>query len=163
MKEKTVIVVMQPRDRLHQILCERTCDLAPYLEDIESANLLSKETTPQGLNRHRHHWRARANVPPLLAQHIDTGMLEWIGSIEWHSNEYVSRWIVEPGFLKNSVLCEALMNLSPAIGGKGTRLDLELDIAAVRGPAGLQAILGALLKTHFRKLVDAATKVIEAG
>ena len=163
MKEKTVIVVMHPRDRLHEILCERTCDLARYLDDIESAELLSTETTPQGLICHRQHWRARANVPPLLAPHIDARILEWIGRIEWRTDEYVSRWIVEPGFMKESVLCQAVMNFSPAVGGRGTRLDLELDITGVRGPVGFQTILGTILKTHFRKLVDAAAKVIESG
>lgn len=162
-KEKTVIVAMYPRDRLQEMLCARTCDLARHLNDIESVELLSKETTPQGLIRHRHHWRARANVPPLLAQHIDSKVLEWIGRVEWRANEYVSRWIVEPGFMRDSVVCEAVMSLSPAVGGRGTRLDLELDITAVRIPTGFQAILGAILKTHFRKLVDAAAKAIENG
>lgn len=162
-KEKTVIVAMHPRDCLQEMLCARTCDLAPYLDDIQSVKLLSKETTPQGLIRHRHHWRARANVPPLLAQHIDSKVLEWIGRVEWRANEYVSRWIVEPGFMRDSVACEAVMNLSAAVGGRGTRLDLELDITAVQIPAGFQTILGAILKTHFRKMVDAAGKVIEDG
>lgn len=161
MKEKTIIVVKQPRERLWSALCERTCDLAPYLEGIESAELISKETTPKGLTRHKHFWRARANVPALLAPHIDARFLEWTGRIEWQANDYKSRWVVEPQFMKDAVFCEATMGFSPAIGGKGTRLDLELEIMELQAPAGFQTIMKTILNTHFRKLVDAATQLIE--
>lgn len=161
MKEKTTIVAMYPRDRLREALYERTCDLARYLDDIESAELVSREVTPQGLIRHRHHWRARANLPPILVEHIDKSVLEWIGRIEWRADEYVSRWIVEPQFMKGSILCEMVMNLAPAVGGRATRLDLELDLTAVRGPVGFQTILRTVLNTHFRKLVGAAGTLIE--
>ncbi|HVJ41989.1 MAG TPA: hypothetical protein VM639_10845 [Dongiaceae bacterium] len=163
MKEKTVIVVMQPRDPLWQALCERTCDLARYLEDIESAELVSRETTPKGLTRHVHFWRARANVPAILAPHIDASFLAWTGKIEWQANDYKSRWIVEPQFMKEAVLCEAVMDFSPAVGGRGTRLDLQLEIMGLQRPLGFQTIMKTILTTHFRKLVGAATQLIEAG
>jgi hypothetical protein len=162
-KERTVIVVMLPRDRLWEALCERTCDLARYLDNIESVELKSKETTPTGLIRCVHFWRARANVPSVLAPHIDTNFLEWTGRTEWRVNEYESRWVVEPRFMKDSVLCEAIMNFSPAIGGRGTRLDLQLEVLGVQGLAGFQTITNTVLTTHFRKLVEAATRLIEDG
>jgi hypothetical protein len=39
MREKMVMVVMHPRDRVWEALCERTCDLARYLDHIESSEL----------------------------------------------------------------------------------------------------------------------------
>ena len=163
MKERTVIVVMHPRERLWEALCERTCDLAHYLDDIESAELKSKETTPSGLVRCVHSWRARPNVPSFLAPHFDTDLLEWTGRTEWRANDYQSHWVVEPRFMKDAVLCEAVMNFSPAVGGRGTRLDLQLEVRGVQASAGIQTITNTVLTTHFRKLVEAATRLIEDG
>jgi hypothetical protein len=156
-----VMVIMHPRERVWDALCERTCELAPYLDHIESAELKSRETTTQGLVRCVHVWRARANVPAVLAHHIDKGLLEWTGRTEWRANEYESRWVVEPRSMKDSTLCEGTMRFSPAVAGKGTRVDLELALVAFRGTAGLRTIISTILSTHFRKLVDAATRLIE--
>ena len=161
MKEKMIMVVMHPRERVWEALCERTCELAPYLDHIESAELKSRETTSQGMVRCVHVWRARANVPAILANHIDQGLLEWTGRTEWRANEYESRWVVEPRSKKSSALCEGIMRFSPAAGGKGTRVDLELALAGSERPAGMRTITTSILSTHFRKLVDAATRLIE--
>src|SRR5688500_12711667 len=120
------MVVMHPRERVWNALCERTCELAPYLEHIQSAELTSRESTTEGLVRCVHAWRAPVNVPAILAHHIDTELLEWTGRTEWRANEYESRWLIEPISMKDTALCEATMRFSPAVGGKGTRIDLEL-------------------------------------
>jgi hypothetical protein len=90
------MVVVHPRERVWDALCERTCELAPYLDHIDSAELKSRETTAQGLVRCVHVWRARPNVPGVLAHHIDKGLLEWTGRTEWRAGEYESHWVVEP-------------------------------------------------------------------
>jgi len=159
--ERIVMVVMHPRKRVWDALCERTCELAPYLEHIESAELKSRETTNQGLIRCVHVWRARANVPAILAHHIDTGLLEWTGRTEWRANAYESRWVVEPRSMKDSALCEGTMRFSPAVGGKGTRVDLDLAIVVAQPTAGWQMITRTILSVHFRKLVDAASRLLE--
>jgi len=160
-KQRMVMVVRHPRDRLREALCERTCDLARYLDGIESAELRSCETAADGLMRCVHVWRARSGVPPLLAPHVDGAFLEWVGRTEWRADDYRSRWVVEPRFLKHGALCEATMSLSPAIGGSGTRVELELDLDGLQGPAGFRTITTTILSTHFRKLVEAATRLIE--
>jgi hypothetical protein len=161
MTKNSVMVVMHPREVLRDVLFERTCDLARYLKDIESAELRSRETTSKGLIRCVHHWRARVDVPSLLAPHIDAGFLEWIGYTEWRADQYESRWVVKPRYLKDSALCEANMRLVPAVGGRGTRVELELEVLRLNGPAGMQAITSTILTTHFRKLVEAAARLIE--
>ena len=163
MNERMVLVVMHRRERLWDALCERTCELAPYLEHIESAELKSREITTQGLTRCVHVWRARGNVPAILAHHIDKGLLEWTGRTEWRANDYVSRWVVEPRSMKDSALCEAAMRFTPAVGGRGTRVDLDLALNAFPGTAGLRTITSTILSTHFRKLVDAAGRLIADG
>lgn len=161
MREKTVVVVKQPRDRLWDALCERTCDLAGYIESIESAELKSRETTPEGLVRCVHVWRARSNLPAILARHLDGGLLEWTAHTEWRADAYESLWQVKPSFMKGAVLCAATLSFAPAIGGRGTRLGLDLEVQGIDGAAGFQAITSTMLTGHFRKLVDAATQLIE--
>jgi hypothetical protein len=156
-----VMVVMHPRERMWDALCERTCELAPYLEHIERAELKSRQTTTQGLVRCVHDWRARANVPAILAPHIDSGLLEWTARTEWWANKYESRWVVEPRSLKDSALCEGTMRFSPAVGGKGTRIDLDLTVMSAQPTVGLQTLTSTILSTHFRKLVDAASRLID--
>jgi len=156
-----VMVVMHPRERVWEALCERTCELAPYLDHVDSAELRSRETTTQGLIRCVQVWRARANVPAVLAHHIDKDLLEWTCRTEWRANEYESQWVVEPRSMKDSALCEGTMRFSPAVGGKGTRVDLELALVAFQHTAGMRTIMSTILSTHFRKLADAATRLIE--
>ncbi|MGA2552347.1 MAG: hypothetical protein ABSF50_19550 [Burkholderiaceae bacterium] len=161
MSEKLVMMVMHPRERVWEALCERTCELAPYLEHIESAELKSRQMTPEGLVTCVHFWRARANLPTLLARHVDPGLLEWTGRTEWRPNEYHSRWVVLPKSMKKAALCEGTMRLSSAIGGKGTRVDLDLTLLNAAPTAGLRAITSTILSTHFRQLVLAANQLIE--
>ena len=159
--ERIVMVVMHPRESVWDALCERTCELAPYLEHIESAKLKSRKTTTQGIICCVHAWRARANVPAILAPHIDKGLLEWTARTEWRANEYESRWAVEPQSMKGSTLCEGTMRFSPAIGGKATRIDFALTLVAAQRKPGLQTIMSTILSTHFRKLVEAVSRSIE--
>jgi len=161
--QRTVIVVHYPPEPLWNALCERTCDLAPYLDDIESAELQSKEETSEGLVRCVHSWRAAIDVPSVLAAHIDKDALEWTARTEWRTGEYESRWTIEPGFMNGSALCEATLRFSPAMGGRGTRLGLELDIFGIDRSVGYKTVTSAFLAKHFRKLVEAATSLIEEG
>jgi hypothetical protein len=158
--ERIVVMVMHPRERVWDALCERTCELAPWLEHIEHAELLSRETADDGLVRCVHAWRARADLPALLAPHVDKGLLQWTGRTEWRIDEFESRWVVEPLSMNGAALCEGIMRFSPAVGGKGTRVDLDLALVGVPGKGGVRSLTGTILSTHFRKLVDAASKSI---
>jgi hypothetical protein len=158
--EKIVVVVMHPRDEVRNVLCGRTVELAPYLEHIETARLISQQSD-SGLTRCTHHWRARANLPALLVPHLDRGLLEWTGRTEWSTDSYDSRWVVEPVSMNGDPLCVGQMRFTSAVGGKATRVDLELTLAA--GGAALRIITANVVSNHFRKLVDAAGRLIAAG
>lgn len=161
MTERLVMVAMHARPRVWEVLSERICELAPLLEHIETAELESRATADDGAVRCTHRWRARANVPGILAQHIDQGLLEWTTDTEWRPGDYASRWVVRPRSMKGAALCEATLLLTPAIGGKGTRIELDLAVVAPQPSQGWSAITGTILSTHFRKLVDAASTLLE--
>jgi len=156
--ERAFIVAMQPRERLREVLCDRTCELAPHLEHIESAvPILHRQEGGRIVSAQA--WRARPNVSGVLRHHIDRGLLEWICRIERNADDFASRWTIEPRALRDSPLCVGHLNLEPAAGGRGTRLTLELEIVAAPPSAGWRTLSQAVLTTHFRKLIDAACRV----
>jgi hypothetical protein len=161
MSERFVMVAMHARARLWEVLSERMCELAALLAHVEAAELESRETMDDGTVRYTHRWRARANVPGVLAQHIDQGLLEWTTDTEWRSDEYASRWVVRPRSMKGAVLCEGTLAMFPAIGGRGTRVEFDLAVVARQPSRGWTAITGTILVTHFRKLIDAASRLLE--
>lgn len=158
MIERAYIVAMQPREQLREVLCERTCELAPHLEHIESAEPILRRQEG-GRIVHVQAWRARANVSGVLRHHIDRGLLEWICRIERDAAGFASRWTIEPRALRDSALCVGQLNLTSAAGGRGTRVELELEIVAAQPSAGWRTLTQAIVTTHFRKLIDAACLV----
>lgn len=157
-----MMVVMHPRERVWDALCERTCDLAPFLDHIESAELLSRETPATNAVRIVHLWRARANVPALLAPHVDKNLLLWTARTEWQPGQYESRWSVSPSSQGDEPLCEGRMRFAPAVGGKGTRVELELELLALSQTVAMRTMARTILTTHFRKLAEAAGRMLDA-
>lgn len=158
------MVVMQPRERVRDALCERTCELAAHLDQIESAELAERKVSASGITRCVHLWRLRADLPVILARHVDKTLLEWTTTVEWQPRKYESHWLVRPRLVeKASLLCEATVALSPAVRGKGTRVDVELTLpAALKAPA-LQTIASSIVSNHFRQLIDATSRLSYAS
>jgi hypothetical protein len=118
MSERLVMVAMHARPRVWEVLSERMCELAPLLEHIETAALERRATTDDGTVHCTHRWRARPNVPGILAQHIDQGLLEWTTDTEWRPADYASRWVVRPRSMKGAALCEGTLVLFPPSGAR---------------------------------------------
>jgi hypothetical protein len=64
--------------------------------------------------------------------------------------------------MRESVRCSGTMRFAPAIGGRGTRLNLDLELTGFRGWAGVETIANSLIATNFRKLVAATVQLIES-
>lgn len=67
---------------------------------------------------------------------------------------------MEPAFLKDRPLCLLSMAFAPALGGRGTRLQVEVDLSALR-PEALRVVTARIVTTHFRDLVEAARRLAE--
>jgi len=159
-KQRLMLVVMQPRERVREALCARTCELLPYLEQIEDALLQEHGITSEGLARSVHAWQVRADVPAILAHHLDRSLLQWTSCVEWNPDGYESRWIVRPSSTKSSLQCEATVTLAPAVGGAGTRVTVEVSLNAFENSPGLQTIASSMLSSHFRQLVAATDRFL---
>jgi hypothetical protein len=156
-----VQIVRCPRQILWQTLRDRTPGLARYLEGVVSAESAPVEPAANGATRRDHRWRARADVPAIIAPHIDTAYLEWTCRTEWYAEDFRSRWLIEPAFLKDRPLCDVTMHFATALGGHGTRMQLEIDLSALRGPDALRVVTARIVTTHFRNLIEAAARLIE--
>ncbi len=155
-----VLVVMHPREHVRDVLCERTHELAPFMAHIESATLISRHTVKPDLVCCVHQWLARPNVPALLAHHVDKDFLEWHARTEWRTGEFENRWSVAPKSLGDQALCRGTMGFTSAVGGRGTRIELELELLAPQQTAALRTFSRAMLSLHFRKLGEAAARLL---
>lgn len=151
---RQMMVLMQPAGPLLQGLMERSCELAPALPHVQAAEVVRDEVLPGGERQVVQQWRAQVEVPVLLQPHLDPGLLEWTltlhqpvgGSlIRFHA---ASRAVQVPG------RCEGTLRFSPAAGGRGTRIEMELEFPNMG--EGLRRIFGELVVRHWRALLEAA-------
>lgn len=156
-----LLVVMQPPAPLMEALCEHTCDLARELAHVDSARLLSRSVTREGLVVCQQRWRARASVPALLQPHIEDGLLEWTLTFERQPGDSVCRWRAESAAVQVPGRCHGTLTMTPAAGGRGTRIVLQGDFAATN--AGLRTVFGALLARHWRSLAEAAGRRVASA
>ena len=158
---KLMLVVMQPPAPMIEALCEQTCDLAHALDHVESAHVVSRHVTPEGLVVCVQRWRARATVPLLLQPHLEDGLLEWTLTFERQLGAYACRWRAESAAIQVPGHCHGSLELTPAAGGRGTRIDLRCEFAATN--EGLRTIFGSLLARHWRSLAEAAAGRVGAS
>jgi len=159
----STLIVRQPRDRLHSVLVTRTWELAAHLEDIASVELIEHRKTDSGSISACHRWRAKPNVPTLLAPHIDADHFRWTAFVEWSDDNYDSRWRIEPQAVRQAMSCSAAVTLSEAIGGRATRIAIDTSIDGLEGHKGIDTIAYRIVLVNWQKLVAAAVRALETG
>ncbi|MEO7937048.1 MAG: hypothetical protein ABIR55_00330 [Burkholderiaceae bacterium] len=155
-----MLVVMQAPAPMFEALCEHTCALAPALEHVESAHVVSRHVSPDGLVVCVQRWRARATVPQLLQPHLEDGLLDWTLTFERQLGTHACRWHADSAAIQVPGHCHGTLELTSAAGGRGTRIDLHCDFAVTH--EGLRTIFGSLLARHWRGLADAAARHVGA-
>ncbi len=158
---KLMLVVMQAPAPMMQALCDHTCELACEFDHVDSARVISRRITPEGRVVCVQRWRARATVPALLQPHLEDGLLDWTLTLERQIGALAFRWQAESAAVQVPGHCHGTLELSPAVGGRGTRIDLQCHVVATN--EGLRTIFGSLLAGHWRSLVDAAARRVTAS
>lgn len=158
---KLMLVLMQPPAPLMEALFEHTCELARELTHVDSARLLSRSVTHEGLVICQQRWRVRASVPALLQPHIEDGLLDWMLTLERPPEGGVCQWRAESAAVQVPGRCHGMLTMTPAVGGRGTRIELQSDFAATH--PGLRTVFAALLARHWRSLAEAAGRRVAAG
>ncbi|MGE5339150.1 MAG: hypothetical protein ACM3PU_15080 [Gemmatimonadota bacterium] len=158
---KLMLVMMQPRSAVIAALCDHTCELAGEIKYVASAHVASRHVTPDGDVVCVQRWRARADVPELLRPHLEDGLHDWTLTFERRAGAYACHWRAESAAVQVPGSCQGIIGFAPAIGGRGTRIEVHAEFAA--GSEGLRVIFGRLLAQHWRALVAAAARRLEAN
>jgi hypothetical protein len=150
---------------------DRLPEIVRLIDDIEGVTVQSREELPDGTLRLVNVWRAKPNLPAIVANHIEPEMLAWTDHAEYDPAAFVCSWKLEPHFFAERISCVGVTRYEPAIGGRGTRVtfdaDLHLAIGALPGMPALlegavsnavEAFMTALVPRNFRKLMDALEK-----
>ncbi|HEX4235535.1 MAG TPA: hypothetical protein VH041_14665 [Caldimonas sp.] len=153
---KLALVVMAAPTAMVDALCNHTCDLAPAIEHVQSAQLVSRHIDRDGMIVCVQRWRAKASVPALLRPHLETSLLDWTLTFERRPGSFDCRWHAESAARQLPGRCHGTLEFRAAIAGRATRIDLRCDLPATN--EGLQTIFARLLAQHWRKLVDAAAQ-----
>ncbi len=161
MSSRTITVVRQPREHLQAVLVERTWELAQFLDEIETAELREINSIDAEAQSAIHAWRAKANVPSLLAPHMDADYFAWTAMVAWSAGNFSSRWRIEPHALKDSLSCAADVTLTEALGGRATRVAIDAEIRGLAGRQGAETIAHRVLLVNWQKLVEAAVRKLE--
>lgn len=158
-KARTTLMVRHGREALQEALVARTWELAEFLEEIDHVELTahSSATVPCTAT---HVWRARANVPDILAPHVDADHLSWTAIVEWGEQPFASRWQILPHALRESVSCVADVNLLPALGGSATRMTIDVELRGLDGRRGIESVAQRLVQMNWQKLVEAASRKV---
>lgn len=159
---REVLLINYPCMRVQSSLCTRTWELAGHLEEIDTVELHENIRNPAGDHRAVHTWRARTNVPPLLAPHLDVDYFAWTASVEWRADSLISHWRIEPHALRDALTCTAQLALTDALGGRGARLILELAIDGLDGRQGIATLAYRLVAANWRKLIQACERQLES-
>lgn len=162
MTTSTILMVKQPRERLRAVLVERTWELASHLDEIEVAELI-EHRVDDDVQTARHVWRAKPNVPALLAPHIDADHFSWTAVVTSSADSFGSSWRIEPHALRETLSCAANVTLDQALGGRATRVAIELGIVGLDGRKGVETIAYRIVLMNWQKLVDAATRKLAAA
>ncbi len=158
MTSRSQLFVRQPRERLRDVLVARTWELAELLDEIESVELEARRGEDGIVRSATHRWRARADVPAVLAPHLDADYFAWTATVEWRTDSFASRWRIEPHAVRESLLLSADVSLEPAIGGRGSRVAIEATIDGLDGRKGIESIAYRIVLVNWRKLVEAADR-----
>lgn len=163
MTSRSTLLIKQPRDKIRQALVERTWELAEFLDDIETAELIGEIEQNGSARVSKHVWRATPNIPDLLAPHVDADTFAWTAMVEWHDDEYSSQWRIEPLALKEDITCTAELNLNRAMGGRATQIAINLNLHGLENNPGVESIAYRIILVNWQKLIEATSRCLDAS
>ena len=175
MKIKSISVLKHPRESVWTTIRDRLPEIVPFLDDIESVKVQSRDERPDGAVQLVNLWKAKPKLPAIAANYIMPDMLAWIDRADYRPQSFECHWQMEPLFFSERIKCAGVTRYESAMGGRGPRVtvegDLELSTHNLPGvPAilegalasGVAAFVTALVPKNFRKLIDAVGQFMES-
>jgi len=147
---RTDTTLSHPRDLVYATYRDRLPELAAYIPNISSIEVLQSEREGPVL-RLLNEWQATAKIPGIARSYIKPEMLRWKDHAHWYDDEWCVRWRFELAFLTD-VVHAAGTNTFVEVGQGSTRVSLrgDLTIDGSRIP-GVSARTGRLVVPHVEK------------
>jgi hypothetical protein len=133
---RRMVMIRQPSERVWAALRDDLPAVAVHLEGIEEIRMVERNATGDGVIRTVHEWRAAPSIAEALRGKIDGNGLTWVERAEWRESEQESRWAVESRILGASLVGSGITRVERAMGGRGTRLQLEVTTSIAPGALG---------------------------
>jgi hypothetical protein len=166
MNMKQIAMIQQPRALVWTTMRDCLPELAANLDDIESVATISRSEDKFGVLTVENAWRARPNLPPVIAKHVSRDMLAWTDTAQWFGDRYETHWVITPQALAERLRCAGTTQYLEAMGGRGTRVAFEVNAEMLPGATtaqfdesgplfkALQSTVITLLCKNFRRLID---------
>jgi len=149
-------------------------EIVPFLNDIESVTVQSREERPDGTVNLVNVWKASPKLPAALTSHIRPEMLAWNDYAEWSSRNFQCSWRMEPHFYTDRIKCCGVTRYEPAMAGRGTRItfltNIELSVRDLPGvptvledtvSKAIEFFVSVLVPQNFRKIAQAVGSLLD--
>jgi hypothetical protein len=133
---RRMVMLRQPPQRVWLALRDDLPAISRYIDGIDEIRLIERGVGADGLVRTIHEWRAAASLAAALRGKINDGALTWLERATWHPDVLESRWSVESRILGGGLVGSGTTRIEPAMGGRGSRLQLEVSTAISSGSLG---------------------------
>lgn len=163
----SVSIVKHSLERVWVTVRDRLPELVPFMEDMEKITQLKRVELPDGIVRLDNLWQANPRLPLLQTAHMKPEMFAWIDRAEWRPPSHECSWRIESRFLPESIECWGVTRYQPALGGRGTRVTIEgqLALTAPNLPGlafldgslvqGFETLASSLIPKNMRKMTEA--------
>jgi hypothetical protein len=152
---RRMAMIRQPAAQVFAALRDDLSSVARGVHGIDEIRLIEREVGSGGTVRTVHEWRAAAALSPAFRAQIDGGVLTWIERAVWEEDRLESNWSVESRILGGGLTGTGSTRVERAMGGRGSRLHLE--VSASVAPGALGPLGAGRWKTG---LEDAAAKLL---
>lgn len=136
-----------PRERVFAAQRDKLPELAPFLHDIESITVQSREegaTVTKLVNI----WKAKGgDVPAALRGFIKPEMLQWTDYASWDSEAWRCDWNIVLGFLPGVIECRGNTSFAEAAGRTTVTIGGDIRIHADKLPGVPRFMAGKIGET----------------
>jgi hypothetical protein len=104
MQISTDVRIPFPRKVVFETYRDRLVDVAPYMANIRSVRLTSRQTINDRLHC-VYEWQGNSDIPRALRAFLDEDMLAWTEYNAWDSEDHLLVWQIETHAFTEAVQC----------------------------------------------------------
>jgi hypothetical protein len=146
-----------PRDQVFEAQRDKLPELAPYLHDIESITVTSREEHG-AVSKLVNIWKAKGgDIPSAMRAFVKPEMLQWTDYASWDRDAWRCDWNLVLGFLPGVIECKGSTSFAEAGGRTTVTVAGDLKIFADKIP-GVPRFMAAKAGETVEKFVIGMVK-----